>query len=411
MMKDNRHEKLKFSNDLLDAMLVGVKTQDDLWGKEGIITQLNKALLERILNAEMDFHLENTNEGRSAGNSRNGYGKKTLKSNLGSIELSTPRDRHSTFEPQIIPKRSTKTPMLEQAILSLYAKGMTLRDIQATLQDLYQVDVSPSLISKVTDVVNEEVQQWRDRPLETVYPVVWLDGIMVKVHQDHQVLRKTIYLVLAVNMEGHKELLGIWIAEHEGASFWAQVLTELNNRGLKDVFIFCVDGLTGFPDAIKGIYPKADIQLCIVHLVRNSLRYVGWKYRKELARDLKEIYHAGTLEGAEAALLRLGEKWNEKSPAIYSLWERNWENIITIFTYPAEIRRVIYTTNAIESLNSVIRSRIKTKRILGSDESALKMVWIAVVNASHKWTLPISNWSKALNHFYVKFMERFPKVA
>ena len=411
MMKDNRHEKLKFSNDLLDAMLVGVKTQDDLWGKEGIITQLNKALLERILNAEMDFHLENTNEGRSAGNSRNGYGKKTLKSNLGSIELSTPRDRHSTFEPQIIPKRSTKTPMLEQAILSLYAKGMTLRDIQATLQDLYQVDVSPSLISKVTDVVNEEVQQWRDRPLETVYPVVWLDGIMVKVHQDHQVLRKTIYLALAVNMEGHKELLGIWIAEHEGASFWAQVLTELNNRGLKDVFIFCVDGLTGFPDAIKGIYPKADIQLCIVHLVRNSLRYVGWKYRKELARDLKEIYHAGTLEGAEAALLRLGEKWNEKSPAIYSLWERNWENIITIFTYPAEIRRVIYTTNAIESLNSVIRSRIKTKRILGSDESALKMVWIAVVNASHKWTLPISNWSKALNHFYVKFMERFPKVA
>ena len=301
--------------------------------------------------------------------------------------------------------------MLEQAILSLYAKGMTLRDIQATLQDLYQVDVSPSLISKVTDVVNEEVQQWRDRPLETVYPVVWLDGIMIKVHQDHQVLRKTIYLALAVNMEGHKELLGIWIAEHEGASFWAQVLTELNNRGLKDVFIFCIDGLTGFPDAIKGIYPKADIQLCIVHLVRNSLRYVGWKYRKELARDLKEIYHAGTLEGAEAALLRLGEKWNEKSPAIYSLWERNWENIITIFTYPAEIRRVIYTTNAIESLNSVIRSRIKTKRILGSDESALKMVWIAVVNASQKWTMPISNWSKALNHFYVKFMERFPKVA
>ena len=394
-MKEERQEKLKISNDLLDAMLVGVKTQDDLWGKEGIITQLNKALLERILNAEMDFHLNNTNEGRSAGNSRNGYGKKTLKSNLGSIELSTPRDRHSTFEPQIIPKRSTKTPMLEQAILSLYAKGMTLRDIQATLQDLYQVDVSPSLISKVTDVVNEEVQQWRDRPLETVYPVVWLDGIMVKVHQDHQVLRKTIYLALAVNMEGHKELLGIWIAEHEGASFWAQVLTELNNRGLKDVFIFCVDGLTGFPDAIKGIYPKADIQLCIVHLVRNSLRYVGWKYRKELARDLKEIYHAGTLEGAEAALLRLGEKWNEKSPAIYSLWERNWENIITIFTYPAEIRRVIYTTNAIESLNSVIRSRIKTKRILGSDESALKMVWIAVVNAFQKWTMPISNWSQA----------------
>ena len=394
-MKDDRQEKLKLSNDLLDALLVGVKTQDDLWGKEGIITQLNKAMLERILNAEMDFHLDNTKEGRIVGNSRNGYGKKTLKSNFGSMELSTP----------------TKTAILEEAILSLYAKGMSVRDIQATLQDLYHVDVSPSLISKVTDVVNEEVEQWRDRPLEAIYPVVWLDGIVVKVHQDHQVLNKTIYLALAINMEGYKELLGIWIAGHEGASFWAQVLTELNNRGVKDVFVFCVDGLTGFPDAIKGVFPKADIQLCIVHLVRNSLKYVSWKYRKELARDLKEIYHAGTLEGAEAALLRLGEKWNEKSPAIYALWERNWENIISIFTYPAEIRRVIYTTNAIESLNGVIRSRIKTKRILGSDESALKLVWIAVSNASKKWTMPISNWSKALSHFYVRYANRFPNVA
>ena len=301
--------------------------------------------------------------------------------------------------------------MLEEAILSLYAKGMTTRDIQATVQDLYHVDVSASLISKVTDVVNEEVEQWRDRPLEAVYPVVWLDGLVVKVHHDHQVLNKTIYLALAINMEGYKELLGIWISEHEGASFWAQVLTELNNRGVKDVFVFCVDGLTGFPDAIKGVFPKSDIQLCIVHLVRNSLKYVSWKYRKELARDLKEIYHAGTLEGAEAALLRLGEKWNEKSPAIYALWERNWENIITIFTYPAEIRKVIYTTNAIESLNGVIRSRIKTKRILSSDESALKLVWIAVSNASKKWTMPISNWSKALSHFYVRYANRFPKVA
>ena len=410
-MKEDRQAKLKLSNEMLDAMLVGVKTQDDLWGKEGIITQINKALLERILNAEMDFHLDNTHEGRAVGNSRNGYGKKTLKSNFGSIELSTPTDRHSTFEPQIIPKRATKSALLEEAILSLYAKGMTTRDIQATLLDLYQVDVSASLISKVTEVVNEEVQQWRDRPLEAVYPVVWLDGFVVKVHQDHQVLNKTIYLALAVNMEGYKELLGIWIAEHEGASFWAQVLTELNNRGVKDVFVFCVDGLTGFPDAIKGVFPKSDIQLCIVHLVRNSLKYVSWKYRKELAKDLKEIYHAGTLEGAEAALLRLGEKWNEKSPAIYALWERNWSNIITIFTYPADIRRVIYTTNAIESLNGVIRSRIKTKRILGSDESALKLVWIAVSNASKKWTMPISNWSKALSHFYVRYAERFPKVA
>ena len=410
-MEKKKLDKLKISNDLLDAMLVGVKTQDDLWGREGIITQLNKALLERILNAEMDFHLLDTDVGRLAGNSRNGYGKKTLKSNFGALEIATPRDRHSTFEPQIIPKRSTKSAMLEEAILSLYDKGMTVRDIQTTLQDLYHVDVSHSLISKVTDVVNEEVEQWRDRPLEAVYPVVWLDGIVVKVHQDHQVLRKTIYLALAINMEGYKELLGIWIAEHEGAKFWAQVLTELNNRGVKDVFVFCIDGLTGFPEAIKGIYPKSEIQLCIVHMLRNSLKYVSWKDRKAVARDLKEVYQAGTLEGAEAALVRFGEKWNDKYEAIYALWERNWENIVTIYSYPSEIRRVIYTTNAIESLNGVIRSRIKTKRILGSDESALKLVWIAISNASKKWTMPISNWSKALNHFYVKYADRFPKVA
>ncbi len=288
---------------------------------------------------------------------------------------------------------------------------MTVRDIQSTLQDLYHVEVSPSLISKVTDVVNEEVQQWRDRPLEAVYLVVWLDGLVVKVHLDHQVLNKTIYLALTINMEGYKELLGIWIGDHEGASFWAQVLTELNNRGVKDVFVFCVDGLTVFPEAIKGVFPKTDIQLCIVHLVRNSQKYVSRKYRKELGRDLKEIYHAGTLEGAEAALLRFGEKWNEKSPAIYALWERNWENIIPIFTYPSEIRRVIDTTNAIEALNGVIRSRLKTKLILGSDEGALKLVWIAVSNASKKWTMLISNWSKALSHIYVRYADRFPKVA
>ena len=410
-MEQTSQEKMKISKELLDSMLVGVKTQEDLWGKDGIITQLNKALLERILDAEMDFHLENDQDGRAAGNSRNGHGRKTVHGKFGQIELITPRDRNSTFEPQIIPKRSTKLAMLEDAILALYAKGMTVRDIQATLQELYHVEVSHSLISKVTEVVNEEVEQWRDRPLEAVYPVVWLDGIVVKVHQDHQVKRKTIYLALAINMEGYKELLGIWIAETEGAKFWAQVLTELNNRGVKDVFVFCIDGLSGFPEAIKGVYPKSDIQLCIVHMIRNSLRYVSWKDRKEVARDLKPVYQAGTMEGAQVALLKFAEKWNSKYAAIYELWERNWENVITIFTYPAEIRRVIYTTNAVESLNGVIRSRIKTKRILGSDESALKMVWIAVSQASKKWTMPISNWFTALNHFYVKYGDRFPKVA
>ena len=288
---------------------------------------------------------------------------------------------------------------------------MSVRDIQQTLQELYHFDVSPSLISHVTDAVNLEVEQWRDRPLEPLYPVVWLDGISVKVRQDHQILRKTIYLALGINMDGYKELLGIWIAETEGAKFWAQVLTELNNRGVKDVFVFCIDGLKGFPEAIQGIYPQAEIQLCMVHMLRNSLKYVSWKDRKAVAGDLKEVYQAGTQEGAEVALLKFGEKWNGKYPMIGEMWMRSWENIITIYSYPAEIRRVIYTMNAIESLNGVIRSRIKTRRILWTDESALKLVWLAVAEASKKWTMPIAHWKRALNHFYVKYGDRFPSVA
>lgn len=410
-MEQSKQERMKISNELLDQMLVGVKTQDDLWGKYGIITQLNKAILERILNTEMDFHLNNTENGRANGNSRNGHGKKNVRGTWGEFELITPRDRQSTFEPKIVPKRTTRLDNLNDAILSLYARGMTIRDIQQTLQELYNFDVSPSLISQVTDAVNLEVEQWRDRPLEPLYPVVWLKGISVKVRQAHQILRKTIYLALGINMEGYKELLGIWISETEGAKFWAQVLTELNNRGVKDVFVFCIDGLKGFPEAIEGLYPRAEIQLCIVHMLRNSLKYVSWKDRKAVARDLKEVYQAGTLEGAEVALLKFGEKWNGKYPMIGEMWMRSWENVTTIYSYPAEIRRVIYTTNAIESLNGVIRSRIKTRRILGTDESALKVVWLAVMEASKKWTMPIAHWKRALNHFYVKYGDRFSSVA
>ena len=410
-MADTSQERMKISNELLDSMLKGVKTQEDLWGKDGLITQLNKALLERMLNAEMDYHLENIQNGRTAGNSRNGYGTKKVRGHFGEIELSTPRDRQSTFEPQIIPKRVTRLENFDNAILSLYARGMTVRDIQQTLLDLYNVEVSAGFISKITDAVKEEVEQWRDRPLEAIYPIVWLDAIVVKVHEDHQIKKKTIYLALGVNLEGYKELLGIWMAESEGAKFWAQVLTELNNRGVKDVFVFCVDGLTGFPEAIEGIFPKSDIQLCIVHMVRNSLKYVSWKDRKAVARDLKEIYRAGTLEGGEVALLKFSEKWSGKYPAIFDLWSRNWENLITIYSYPEEIRRVIYTTNAIESLNSVIKRRVKTHKIFCGDESALKVVWLAVAEASKKWTMPVSEWKKALNHFYVKFAQRFKNVA
>lgn len=410
-MDSKTQEHIKFDKNCLDDILKGVKTQDDLWGENGVITQLSKALIERMLNAEMDYHLNDKNTGRKVGNSRNGHGKKTVKSNSGTIEISTPRDRQSTFEPQIIPKRTTRLENFDNAILSLYAKGMTVRDIQDTLKDLYHVEVSPSLISTVTDAVNEEVEQWRDRPLESVYPVVWLDGTVVKVHQDHQILNKTVYLAMGIGWNGYKELLGIWIAENEGAKFWAQVLAELNNRGIKDVGIFCVDGLTGFPQAIEGVFPKADVQLCMVHMVRNSLKYVSFKDSKAVARDLKEIYQAGTLEGAEAALLRFEEQWKKKYPAVSELWIRHWENVIPIFSYPAEIRKVIYTTNAIESLNSAIKKRIKGHRIFSSDESAIKAVWLAVVQASKKWTMPLRDWKKALNYFYVKFMDRFSLVA
>ena len=409
--KHAKHERMQISNELLDNMLVGVETQDDLWGKDGLITQLNKALLERMLNAEMDFHLQDEHLGRNKGNSRNGHSRKTVRGSFGEIELETPRDRQSTFEPQIVPKRTTRLGKLDNAILSLYAKGMTVRDIQQTLLELYSVEVSPALISNVTNAVSEEVEQWRARPLDEIYPIVWLDGTVIKVHQDHQVLKKTIYLALGVNWEGRKELLGIWIAEHEGAKFWAQVLTELNNRGVKDVCIFCIDGLKGFPEAIEGVFPKSDIQLCVVHLVRNSLKYVSCKDTKEVVQDLKEIYRASTLEAAEAALLRFGEKWDSKYPAISELWTRNWENLTAIFSYPEAIRQVIYTTNAIESLNSVIKGRIKRHKIFSSDESALKAVWMTVIQASKKWTMPISNWKVALNYFFIKFAERLTKAA
>ncbi len=404
-------EKIKFDQEFLTNILTDVKTQDDLLGENGVITQLSKALIEKMLEAEMDHHLNDSTVGRKVGNSRNGHGKKTVKSNVGSIEIATPRDRHSTFEPQIIPKRTTRLENFDNAILSLYAKGMTVRDIQDTLKDLYHVDVSPSLISDVTDAVNEEVEQWRSRPLDNFYTVVWLDGTVIKVRTNHQILKKTVYLALGVSCNGRKELLGIWLAENEGAKFWAQVLAELNNRGVKDVGIFCIDGLTGFPQAIEGVFPKADVQLCMVHMVRNSLKYVSYKDSKAVVRDLKEIYQAGTLESAEAALLSFGEKWKQKYPAVFELWMRRWENVIPIFSYPQEIRKVIYTTNAIESLNSVVKKRIKGHRIFNSDESALKAIWLAVVHASKKWTMPLRDWKTAMNYFYVKFMDRFSLAA
>jgi transposase-like protein len=325
------------------------------------------------------------------------------------MAIDIPRDRNGDFEPQIIPKNQTRLPLFNDKILALYSRGMSTRDIVETLRELYDVEVSPTLISKVTDHVLEEVQQWQSRPLDEIYPIVYLDCIMVKVRQDKRVINKAIYLALGINMEGHKELLGLWLSENEGAKFWLSVLTELQQRGLKDIFIAAVDGLTGFPEAINTTYPKTKIQLCIVHMVRNSLRFVSWKERKMVAADLKKIYQSLTVEEAERELDAFAQRWDEKFPSISQSWRKHWPNLITIFEYPDDIRKVIYTTNAIESLNSVIRKAIKNRKVFPTDQSATKVIYLAIQAASRKWTMPIHHWKNALNRFMIEFPDRMPE--
>jgi len=402
-------EALDIPKEVLDKLVSRVKTQDDLSGPNGIIRMLYKTIVERALGAELDSHLgfdKNDPAGKGSGNSRNGKGKKTLKSDLGEIPIATPRDRNGTFEPLLVPKRERRVKVMDDAILTLYARGMTTRDIESTIRELYGVEVSHTLISEVTEAVTDEVRQWQSRPLDEVYPLVWLDGITIKVHKDKQVVQKSAFLALAVNTEGIKELLGIWIAESEGSRFWAQIMAELKNRGMKDAFIFCVDGLTGFPQAIEAVFPKAEVQLCMVHMVRNSLKYVAAKDMKPVASDLKAVYTAPSLEDADALMTEFAEKWDSKYRAISRSWRAKWENVIPIFGYPPEIRKVMYTTNAIESMNMVIRKAIRNRRIFPSDESAIKLIYLAIRNASEKWTLPIRDWKPALNYFLLKFGER-----
>ena len=343
---------------LIDQIASQCKTQADIFGENGIVQQLIKKTLQKALDVEMEEHLgykKNQAAGKNSGNSRNGYSNKTIKGDYGEVDITTPRDRNGDFQPEIIKKNQTRFDGFDDKILALYAKGMTTRDIQSTLKELYGVDVSHTLISNVTEALINEINEWQSRPLESVYPIVYLDCIVVKVKKDKQVINKSIYLALAVNMEGKKELLGMWISENEGAKFWLSVLTELQNRGVSDILIACVDGLKGFPDAIKAAFPETKIQLCIVHMVRNSLKYVPAKDMKAVARDLKGIYNSATVDEAEVALEQFSDKWDEKYPSISKSWLRNWENLITLFDFPKDIRKVIYTTNAIESLNMVIR--------------------------------------------------------
>ena len=404
-------ESLNITDEMLDQLTEGLRTEEDVFGKEGLLRQLQKRILEHMLNKEMDIHLACEKQYPESRNFRNGKGHKTVRSESGEIPLDTPRDRNSTFEPMIIPKRCRSVGLLDGAIMTLYTKGMTTRDIQSTVKELYGVEVSHSLVSEVTQAVIEDVLEWQNRPLDKIYPIVWLDAIEVKVHKDSRIISMNIHIALGVNMTGHKEILGMWIAETEGAKFWAQVLSEISGRGVKDVFVFCVDGLTGFPQAIKSVFPHSDIQLCLVHMMRQSLAAVPDKDRKAVSSDLKKVYHAPSEEGARSALEDFAAKWDQKYASISRKWRSHWEDLITIFKYPPDIRKAIYTTNSIESLNMVIRKGIRGRRIMPSEESALKLVWIAAAEAAKKWTMPIRDWSAALNFFLILFEDRIQNVA
>ena len=402
---------MTIDNKLIDDLLKDYKNPEDIIGENGLLRQITKALVERAMEAEMTEHLgyeKHDSSGDKTGNSRNGSSNKTIKGEFGRLPIKVPRDRNSNFEPRIIQKGQTRFTGFDDKILSMYARWMTVREIQGHLEEIYQVEVSPSLISSITDGVIEEVRAWQNRPLEEVYPVIYLDALQLKIRDSGQVRNKAVYLAIGINMAGRKEVLGMWIGQQEGAKFWLQIVTELNNRGVKDIFIACVDGLKGFPEAIESVFPKAQVQLCIVHLVRHSLNYVGWKQRKEVAADLRHIYQAPTEDQAYRQLELFGAKWDEKYPTISRAWQRNWARITPFFAHPDEVRKVIYTTNAIESLNMTLRKVTKTRASFPNDEAALKLLYMALENISKKWTMPIANWTAALSRFAIAYEGRLP---
>jgi putative transposase len=398
----------KDTDRILDDLIRG-KSPAEILGQGGVLKQLTKRLVERALEAEMTEHLgyeKHAAVGRNSGNSRNGKTPKTVTTDQGAIQVEVPRDRNGEFEPQIVPKGRRRLEGFDEKVIALYARGMTTREIQAYLQELYEVEVSPALISNVTEAVIQEVQEWQARPLEPIYPVVILDAIHVKMRTGGHIEPCAVYLALAITREGNKELLGIWVGESEGAKFWLSVLTELRNRGLRDILIACVDGLKGFPDALEAVYPKTRVQLCIVHMIRNSLRYVAWKYRKAVAADLRKIYTAPTEEAGLAALEGFCAKWDGQFPSIGRSWKQNWTNLATFYQFPGPIRKVIYTTNAIESINSSIRKVTKKRGAFPNPESVRKVVFLAIQNASANWNRSLQDWIAALNHFAIVFEGR-----
>ena len=403
----------KINPELINELLKDYQKPEDIIGENGILKQLTKAILERALDSELTEHLgyeKNALEGRNNGNSRNGKSSKTLKTDHGDMEITVPRDRISDFEPQIIRKGQRRFTGFDDKILSMYARGMTVSDIKDHLLDIYSVDVSGTLISNVTNGIMEMVKEWQNRPLDEVYPIVYFDALRMKIREEGRVLNKAVYLAIGVGMDGLKDVLGIWIEKNEGAKFWLSVFTELKNRGMKDVLIACVDGLKGLPEAIETVFPHAEVQLCIVHMVRNSLKFVSYKDRKKIASDLKLVYRAATVEQAEAELEKFANTWDKRYPMISQSWLNNWDRVIPFFDYSEEIRKVIYTTNAIESLNNSLRKVTKNRNSFPNDESAIKLLYMALQNIMRKWTMPIRNWSLAVHQFSIRFGDRLPAI-
>jgi putative transposase len=402
---------MPFSPELLDELLKDYKKPDDLLGQDGLLQQLTKALVERALDGELTHHLgyeKHSAEGDNSGNSRNGTSPKTIRSKRGQVRIEVPRDRNAEFEPQLVKKNQTRFDGFDDKIISLYARGMTQREIQGHLEEIYGIEVSPSLISTVTDAVLDEVRAWQARPLDAVYPILYLDALHVKAKSQGRVVNKAIYLAFGVNLYGLKEVLGMWVSENEGAKFWMQIVTELKSRGISDIFIACVDGLKGLPEAIEAVYPQTQVQLCIVHLVRNSLSFVSHKDRKAVADDLKSVYQAPSVEEAERQLAQFEETWAGAYPVIARSWQQHWARVVPMFGYPAEIRRAVYTTNTIESLNMTLRKVSKNRSLFPSDEAVFKLLFLALRNISKRWTMPIPNWSAALNQFAILFDGRVP---
>jgi transposase-like protein len=403
-------KKEKKEPDILDQILDAIDfrglTQDEVVGQDGLIKQLTGKILQRALDAEMTEHLgyeKNSSAGDNSGNSRNGHTEKTVLLENQSATIEVPRDRNGTFEPVIVPKHEKRVPLFNDQIISMYARGMSDREIKGHLEKIYNIDVSPDLISRVTDAVLDEVREWQNRPLEKSYPIVYLDAIRVNGRLEGKSCKKSVHIALGVNFEGKKEVLGLWIAENEGAKFWMGVLNELKNRGVADILIACMDGLSGFPDAVQAVYPDTRVQLCIVHMVRNSTKFVSYKDLKKVCADLKKIYSSPNEESGHDALEEFGKVWNGKYPMIYQSWEKRWDDLSEFFKYPPEIRKAIYTTNAIESLNYQLRKVTKNRSTFSTDDAILKILYLAIRNASEKWTMPIRDWGLALNQFAIEF--------